>query len=383
MKVLYFAAWYPDRYDAMSGLFVRKHAEAVSRYCDVAVLYPVADDSVRTFEIVECNVNGVVEVHVYYPYVEGILRKPSKLFNYVRAFVKGYKYLLSRWGKPDITQANVMTRCATLSYMLKVIKGIPYVVVEHWSRYLPDDLHYKGWLRKRVTERVVKEAGCVLAVSQVLKEAMISHNLTNSRFRLINNVVDESFYQEPSPRRDGKVRILHVSCFDEPSKNMKGILEAVKLLSEHTSDFELNIVGDGVDYDMIVSYAEELHLTDQYVHFKGLMSPQEVGREMAESDFFVLFSNFETASVVVCEALASGLPIVTSAVCQIPMMIRPEVDMLVPARDVKALSEAMLSMMSRCRNIDRTAIRDEGLKYSYPVVGRYLSDIYEEVLTDK
>lgn len=29
MKVLFLTAWYPHRYDAMAGLFVRKHAEAV------------------------------------------------------------------------------------------------------------------------------------------------------------------------------------------------------------------------------------------------------------------------------------------------------------------------------------------------------------------
>jgi len=30
-KVLFLSAWYPNRYDAMAGLFVRKHAEAVSQ----------------------------------------------------------------------------------------------------------------------------------------------------------------------------------------------------------------------------------------------------------------------------------------------------------------------------------------------------------------
>jgi hypothetical protein len=31
MKVLFLTPWYPHRYDAMSGLFVRKHAQAVAR----------------------------------------------------------------------------------------------------------------------------------------------------------------------------------------------------------------------------------------------------------------------------------------------------------------------------------------------------------------
>lgn len=40
MKVLYLTQWYPHRYDAMAGLFVRNHAEAAVRQgVDVCVLY--------------------------------------------------------------------------------------------------------------------------------------------------------------------------------------------------------------------------------------------------------------------------------------------------------------------------------------------------------
>ena len=42
--------WYPNRYDKMFGLFVQKHAEAVSIYCDVAVLYVHADENIKDFE---------------------------------------------------------------------------------------------------------------------------------------------------------------------------------------------------------------------------------------------------------------------------------------------------------------------------------------------
>jgi glycosyltransferase involved in cell wall biosynthesis len=117
------------------------------------------------------------------------------------------------------------------------------------------------------------------------------------------------------------------------------------------------------------------------VFFKGEQPPHVVCEEMKESDFFVLFSNFETASVVICEALATGLPIVSSAVCQIPIMVRSDIDMLVPPRDSNALAQAMLKMMTRCRTIDRNAVRGAGMKYNYNVVGQYLTDIYREAIS--
>jgi hypothetical protein len=51
MNVLFLSAWYPNRHDSMAGLFVQKHAEAVSMYADVKVLYVHADKDVKHFEI--------------------------------------------------------------------------------------------------------------------------------------------------------------------------------------------------------------------------------------------------------------------------------------------------------------------------------------------
>ena len=70
MKVLYVSEWYPHRYDAMSGLFVRKHAQSVAfQEVDVCVLYvyPTEDKSFTSLhEIVDQHTSLVREVYVYY-----------------------------------------------------------------------------------------------------------------------------------------------------------------------------------------------------------------------------------------------------------------------------------------------------------------------------
>jgi len=67
MKVLFLSAWYPNRNDVMSGLFVRKHAEAVSKYCDVEVLYVHPDKTLKNFQISVSAENGIIETFIYYP----------------------------------------------------------------------------------------------------------------------------------------------------------------------------------------------------------------------------------------------------------------------------------------------------------------------------
>lgn len=46
-KVLFLTSWYPSRIHPIAGIFIKRHAEAVSLYSDVAVLFVTADKSLK------------------------------------------------------------------------------------------------------------------------------------------------------------------------------------------------------------------------------------------------------------------------------------------------------------------------------------------------
>ena len=80
MKVLFISAWYPNRYDEMAGLFVRKHAQAVSQFCEVEVLYIHPSTDISRFEISTNKIANVKETTVYFP---------AKSNNIVQKLIKG------------------------------------------------------------------------------------------------------------------------------------------------------------------------------------------------------------------------------------------------------------------------------------------------------
>ena len=377
MKVLYLSAWYPHRYDAMSGLFVRKHAEAASRFCDVCVLYLLADEHVNRYDIVEQTTNGVREVYVYYPFAKTpVLRQLTKAVGYVKAFWRGFAVVRRTFGLPDVVQANVLTRSGVLARKLKQKFGIPYIVVEHWSRYLPQNFNYKGFARKLMTRKCVADAGCVLAVSSKLREAMQGFGLVNHNFQLIDNVVDDFFFAaQKNINAKGKFRFLHVSCFDEKPKNVKGILRAVKNLSQQRSDFELILVGVGQDWQAAVDYAKELELSD-FVRFTGELTPADVCRYFTESDAFVMFSNYENAPVVISESLATGTPVISTNVGGIPDMVSEQCGILINPGDEAVLCEKMSWMIDNKEVYSAAEIRKSAQRYTYDAVGKRLYDIY-------
>ena len=379
-KVLFLSAWYPHRYDAMEGLFVQKHALAANLYSDVCVLFLYADKHISHFEIVKQKKQQLTEIYVYYPFSTiGIFRKLTKLVNYLRAFRKGYTVVKREWGKPDVTHANILTRTGVLAYILHHKEHIPYVITEHWTRYLDTNYSYTGFLRKKVTEYVVKQAKYILPVSQSLKDAMISNGLYNANYQIIENVVDDFFYKNQDKISRSKKRILHVSCFAERQKNIKGILHAIKRVSNERNDFEVIIVGTGIDYESVVEEARNLNVLDTIVHFVGEQTPQQVSDWMHQSDFFVLFSNYENCPVVLLESLACGIPIISTEVGNAHELITSKNGRLIPVGDENALYFNIKWMLDNYKTFDKTEIQESAKPFSFEKTGETLQLIYKQM----
>lgn len=385
IKVLFLSAWYPNRYDAMAGLFVRKHAEAVSLYCDVTVLYLHADKNIEKTEIVTQTINqNAREIIIYYPEKRnGIFRKFFKAINYFHANIIGYKKAIKTTGVPDIVHVNILTRTGLLAYWLKKTKNIPYVITEHWTRYLPSNNTYKGYFRKALTQVILKSSEAVMPVSNQLKDAMLMHGLKHANYKVINNVVDDFFYRMKSTEPkiiSSKKRILHVSCFLEKAKNVKGLLNVVKSISNRREDFELIIIGYGPDYDEILKYTTELKIKPSIVSFIGEKTPEEVAYFFHQSDFFILFSNYETAGVVIAESLASGVPVVSTRVGIATDYINNGNGILVDVGDENAFANAIEFMLDHPEAFDRNKIYKDGEIFCFEVVGNDIFNIYDAIL---
>lgn len=350
MRVLYLSAWYPTERDAMAGLFVQKHAEAVKEQgADVRVLY-----SERT---------GLA---------------------WLRDMYRGWKRLRREWGLPHVVQMNVLDKNGLLALWLKWRYHIPYILVEHWSGYLPVNFSFRGGWHGWLMRHIAKRASAILPVSQMLEDAMKACGIENEHWQRIHNVVDDFFYHPIAPLtitpKGGKFRFLHVSCFDEKAKNVQGMLRAIRRLADKRQDFECIIVGTGVDHAQAVAYARELMFPHGMLTFTGEQTPHEVAQWMQQSDCFVLFSNYENAPVVLSECLATGLPIISSRAGGIPEMITQQDGILVNTQNERQLTNAMLWMMDYISNYPPQQIRERGCKYSYAVVGKQLVDLYQKVM---
>ena len=396
MKSLFITPWYPTKYDAMSGLFVFRHAEAVlSQDIDVHVLYICYHPDVKKHYVEHIHSHGVKQTFFYYPDKKNSITEIKHLF-------KAWRYWHSHYGLPDIIHLNVLTKQIILPLYIKKRYNIPFVLTEHWTGYLPENGAFYRNKLKEFHKKAITKASMVMPVSDLLADAMkkaLSNNLRD--ITVIPNVVNDLFYslskneysKTTHPKNKEKFVFLHVSCFNNEAKNTVGIVEATEQLLAIRDDFKVKMVGIGPDFELTKAAANIKGLTNRgIIEFTGELLTEQVAIEMTEADAFILFSNYETAAVVLQEASVMELSIISTAVGIAPMILHPitktENDIkissqgiLVPQKDTNALCYAMNYMIDHINdfsNRDNSNIKNE---YTYESIGEKISAVYKQTIS--
>lgn len=388
IKVLFLPAWYPHKHDPMFGLFVKQHALTLKPYAEVSVLNVVQDKQQKETYSIETQVTDhLTEVHVYYksstlPFAP--LRKVHSLWRYIRAQKAGWEVIKNSSGMPDVCHVHILTRTGVLAWFLKRFKGIPYLITEHWSRYFPHNDHFKNPLHRWFTGKIVKRASKLTTVSEALKQAMQKKGLKHPDWTLLHNVVDSKRFKPLDVQRpDDKVRVFHISCFEDKSKNISGLLRAWAECIRQKPQMELVLIGDGPDKEDLEDYASELGING-HVHFTGVLEGDEFIDTIHQCDFSALFSRYETFGIVVPESLACGKPVVASKVGALPEILPEAFGILVEPEDEQALTKAILKMADDHSHYDADEMHAYVAEhFDTKAIGYQLYQLYRNSMKDK
>jgi glycosyltransferase involved in cell wall biosynthesis len=383
--------WYPHRYDPMPGLFIERHARSVAEYMRVGVLYIHQDDQIPSGkkDIVITRDEELLQVRIYFGEMTShfsLLRQAVNMYWYLRCHLKGLKIIKKELGRPDLIHVNVLTRLGVLAMLYKWFTGTPYVITEHWTRYLTHMDNFKGRLRKYLTRKVVRNASAVLPVTDNLRMAMESHRLINDNYRIIPNVVDmQMFRMEKDEIKDRSVKhFIHVSCFEDKQKNISGILRVLNRLSEKRTDWDCTLIGDGIHFEKLKDYARELGIEGKFAHFTGLRENEELSRLMREADFQVLFSRFENLPVVILESYACGVPVLSTDVGGIKEHMNPDLGVLIQSENEEELEEKINYLLDHSQEYLKEKLRAYAeTHFSKEVIGKHLAEVYTSIIQTK
>jgi len=383
LNILFVPRWYPSRIDPMPGLFIRRQAEALAKKHKVWVISVHPDPALNdTFEVIHTVENSVNVCRVYYRHNGGrmIFSRIAGLIRYVKAHHLGYMSLVPF--TVDVVHGHILTREIFFALYMARKQARPCLVSEHWSRYFPANGTYRGALRKFFTKSFLKRSSGLIAVSDSLATAMKESGLEHPHTFIVPNLIDISaFVPIPSKTVAGKARILHVSCFEDKSKNISGFLEAVTEVFRRRNDFTVILVGEGPDLSAMKGLALKLGLGAQQVTFAGLKQEAELVETYQSASFLVQSSRYETFGTVVIEALSCGIPVVSTATGIASTLINKSNGILIQQSSVHEIAGAIDRMLDIYPNFEKQMLHESVVgKFSENAVSEQLNAIYLETI---
>ena len=315
-------------------------------------------------QVYECTRITLSIPHIYLPKIE------QKVMEW--QFERVYRVFEKEQGRPDIVHGHII-RYAAPAINLKTKLHLPFVITEHWSALNADNTY-----RRTMNQTFAyKQADKVICVSDVLADKLKSKCGVNSL--VINNMVSEQFFlSKKEARNDGEFRFVSVSALRR--KKRFDILVRAFASCQFPESVSLDIVGDGKDRPVLERMIQDLNLGKQ-VRLLGMKTPEEVSRILCRSDCFVLSSSSETFSIALIEALAKGLPVVSTKCGGPETFIRDEDGVLVENENAEDLAKGMKYMMSNIRYYDSEEIRQHCYdNFSQNVIANKIIDVYNQVL---
>lgn len=216
----------------------------------------------------------------------------------------------------DILHVHYAIPHASVAYLAKQIvaskgKNIPIVTTLHGTdiTLVGSDASYAP-----VVEFSINQSNGVTAVSNFLKQATLEHFNINNNIEVIYNFVDTDRFkrdEDPELRQSFATKnekiLIHVSNF-RPLKRVDDVLYAFKKIKKNIPS-KLLMVGDGPERIRLEELCRHNHLCDD-VHFLG--KQDAVNQLLSISDLFLLPSANESFGLAALEAMACGLPVVSS-----------------------------------------------------------------------
>lgn len=205
-----------------------------------------------------------------------------------------------------------------------------------------DVIRQPKWYRnfKRVANRRVRRILCNSNTSAqtLLREGMA----TAQQVEFIPNGIELERFRVARPPREGMSVCVGMVGSLTPVKNPEMFVRAAAKVIEVQPGTRFVHVGDGALMQNMRQLTAELEIDASFT-FYGLR--EDVAAILAEIDVFVLTSNFEGMPNAVMEAMAAGLPCVTTDVgdCR-ELVVEGETGFRVPPRDVDALAGAILKL---------------------------------------
>lgn len=362
MHVLNIPSWYPGALSQIRGAFFRQRILNNSKnvckmgviYVENIPLYRIAEYKQMPDEELSSSDEPIPTVRAarinWTPRIWSLIEK-----SYLKVGLRLFEKYVKAYGVPDLVHVYSGWPAGFLALEISSRYDIPYVLSEHSSLFFrkkPTD-----WFRIRRLNDVFEFAKARFAVSSVLARYMESlYNKERGYWDVMHNPVNPKFLTEPLAKGNSPFYVFgHLSLLNK-NKNVDQIIKAFSLVVKKVPNAKLVIAGAGKEFSSLQELVRNQNIV-QHVSFTGLLDLEGITKFFQSIDVLVHASEFETFGNVIVEAMAFGVPVISTRSGGPNDIITDDCGILVDVGDLAALEASFVAVATKKIFWDRMRIR--------------------------
>lgn len=353
-----------SRFPKLTETFILNEILAMRKQGVEIEIYPLLRENQKvvhaeTLQLVEhAHFHPFISIPIIKAHLHYLSNSPVKYFRVLTEVLKGtfgsLNFFVGALGifpksvrfAYEMAQSNVQhvhahfaTHPTVAALIVHRLTGIPFSFTAHGS-----DLHKE----RRMLARKVAASRFAVTISDYNRDMMVkeSGEVSRAKIKVVHCGVEPEFFQFEPVKQNDIFQILCVASFEEV-KGHKYLIQACERLARLGYEFECHFVGEGPLRSTIEKQIDRSECAAR-VHVHGGKPRNEVLAFLKQADVKVLASVMtangkrEGIPVVLMEAMACGVPVISSRISGIPELVEHGVSgFLVAPRNVEAISKAL------------------------------------------
>ena len=342
------------------GLYEKK-----SKFYDVnpmMLLKPI-----NLFEWLSVNSGGFPEPYTFGKRIKKILKQNLNKYDVIHDNQSlAYELLFFQKKKPLVTTIHHPISL-DLSYQLQSTNDIFLkLLMRRWHSFLV--------MQKFVAKRLKK---IVVPSNSSMEDIKEEFHVDKNKMERVMNGIDLNVFYPDSKIQKIPFRLVTVASADVPLKGLDYLLNALSDLAEVYSDISLSIIGEQKKGGHTERLIKKLNL-EKRVNFFSNLTQEDLRKTYCEAELAIIPSLYEGFGFAAIEAMACGVPLISSSGGALPEVIK-DTGIIIPPKNVKEIYNSvdyLLSSPHIAKELAEKGLQRANSKFSWTAIAKQLEKVY-------
>ena len=342
------------------GLYEKK-----SKFYDVnpmMLLKPI-----NLFEWLSVNSGGFPEPYTFGKRIKKILKQNLNEYDVIHDNQSlAYELLFFQKKKPLVTTIHHPISL-DLAYQLQSTNDIFLkLLMRRWHSFLV--------MQKFVAKRLKK---IVVPSNSSMDDIKDEFRVDKNKMERVMNGIDLNVFYPDSKIQKIPFRLVTVASADVPLKGLDYLLKALSDLAEVYSDISLSIIGEQKKGGHTERLIKKLNL-EKRVNFFSNLTQEDLRKTYCEAELAIIPSLYEGFGFAAIEAMACGVPLISSSGGALPEVIK-DTGIIIPPKNVKEIYNSvdfLLSSPKSAKELAEKGLQRANSKFSWTAIAKQLEKVY-------